>query len=191
MIKSPTTFNFYLYNNSRRSIKFEFGEEFLGWKYYVRVIDQEKMALSLWKNKEIRLFLFDITGEDVKVVKTGHCTFNYNINYCEISQNGCRLLCYSNLNSTLQIWELDWAQEEKVGLTSKNIKAHQAYLTAAAFWNNRYAISCSYDQNVKVWDCDSLPERAPPKGGKNKKKKKKMEVEGEAKEENKAKESSD
>lgn len=48
---------------------------------------------------------------------------------------------------------------------------------SAGFYNNKYTISCSQDQTLKVWDCDSIPERAPPKGTKTKKKKKKMDVE--------------
>lgn len=51
-------------------------------------------------------------------------------------------------------------------------------MIAAGFWGNRYAISCSQDHNVKVWDCSGIPERQPPKGSKiNKKRRKKMEVE--------------
>jgi WD40 repeat protein len=106
--------------------------------------------ISLWKNKAINIFLLDISEQPTTI--TGYCQFNYYINYTELSGDGKRLLCYSNVNSTLQIWELNFLVD-KIELISKNIKAHQGYVICAGFYNNQYAISCSLDQTLKVWNC--------------------------------------
>jgi len=65
------------------------------------------------------------------------------------------VLAYSLLNSSLQLWELNYALEDKskqIQYVSKSIKAHFGNIVQACFYRNHYAISCSHDQNIKIWD---------------------------------------
>ena len=84
------------------------------------------------------------------------------------------MLCYSSINSTLQVWDIVLG-ENSISTVSRNIKAHQGYVIGATFLDSRLAISYSQDHDVKIWDVESAPERAPPKGKKTKKKRK-MEI---------------
>lgn len=61
---------------------------------------------------------------------------------------------------------------EQIIAISKNVKAHNGTVTVATIYRNRFVVSCSQDQNIKVWDLNRLEERKPPKSKKSKGKKK-------------------
>lgn len=118
--------------------------------------------------------MLTIGKDTITLLKAVSLPYTYFIESAMFSGDATRILAYSLLNSTLQLWEINYSLEDldqPIRATSKNIKAHFGNVVHACFFRAHYAISSSHDQNIKVWDLRKCVDRKPPKAKKNKKKK--------------------
>lgn len=111
--------------------------------------------LALVDKRDLQLCVLRADKEGIVLLKEAHLPYPYFLEEAIFSNDGNRLLAFSLLNSTLQLWELNYSLEDKVkpiGVTSKNIQAHFGNVVHACFFRNDFAISCSHDQVIKIWD---------------------------------------